>query len=70
VIESSLIEAALTTPDKLALAQEAFREFHSRCFCLMREDLSVGVADLPAIITGLRAHGSRDAFFVAAQLCR
>ena len=68
--EPSRIEAPLTTPEKLALAQRAFREFHSRCFWFMREDLRVGVADLPAIVKGLRAHGNREAFFIAAQLCR
>ncbi|MGA2243533.1 MAG: hypothetical protein ABSH48_00935 [Verrucomicrobiota bacterium] len=68
--EPPLMEPALTTPEKLELAQRAFREFHSRCFWFMREDLSVGVADLRAIVRGLRAHGNREAFFIAAKLCR
>ena len=70
MIEQSLIEAPLTTPEKLALAQRAFCEFHSRCFWFMREDLRVGVADLPSVVKGLRAHGNREAFLIAAQLCR
>jgi hypothetical protein len=68
--EPSISEAPLMTPEKLALAQSAFREFHSRCFWFMREDLLIREADLPAIVKGLRAHGNREAFFIAAQLCR
>ena len=55
---------------RLALAQQAFERFHSRCFWFMREDLPVGEEDLDAIIRGLRAHGNREAFLIAAQLCR
>ena len=36
----------------------------------MREDLRVGEEDLEAIIRGLRAHGNREAFLLAAKLCR
>lgn len=36
----------------------------------MREDLRVGAADIPEIVRGLRAHGNREAFFIAADLCR
>ena len=63
-------EALLTMPEKLALAQQAFREFHSRCFWFMREDLKIEAKDFPAVIRGLRAHGNRKAFFIAAKLCR
>ena len=55
---------------KLALAQEAFTRFYTRCFWFMREDLHVGEEDLETIIRGLRAHGNREAFLIAAQLCR
>ncbi len=54
----------------MALAQQAFVRFHTRCFWFMREDLVVGEADIEAVIRGLRAHGNREAFFIAAQLCR
>ena len=62
--------AEAVKPDKLALAQQAFRDFHSRCFWFMREDLCVTAEDLPEIVRGLRAHGNREAFFIAAELCR
>ena len=60
----------LTPAERLALAQQAFEQFHSRCFWFMREDLRVGEEDLEAIIRGLRAHGNREAFLIAAKLCR
>ena len=58
------------SPQRLALAQQAFERFHSRCFWFMREDLRVGEEDIAAIIHGLRAHGNREAFLNAARLCR
>jgi hypothetical protein len=36
----------------------------------MREDLLVGEEDIEAVIHGLRAHGNREAFLIAARLCR
>ena len=68
--EPSKAAAPLTSPERLALAQEAFERFHSRCFWFMREDLRVGQEDLEAIIRGLRSHGNREAFLIAARLCR
>jgi hypothetical protein len=62
--------APLSAPEKLALAQQAFEQFHTRCFWFMREDLRVAGEDIEAIIHGLRAHGNREAFLIAARLCR
>ncbi len=56
--------------ERLALAQQAFERFHSSCFWYMRDDLRVGEEDLETIIRGLRAHGNREAFMLAARLCR
>ena len=64
------ITAPLALPEKLALAQAAFARFHTRCFWFMREDLQVEREHLETIIRGLRAHGNREAFLIAAQLCR
>jgi len=68
--EPSTVTTPTASPEKLALAQSAFARFHTRCFWFMREDLRVGEEDLEAIIRGLRAHGDREAFLIAAQLCR
>lgn len=54
----------------MALAQQAFVRFHTRCFWFMREALVVRAADIAANICGLRANGNREAFLIAAQLCR
>jgi hypothetical protein len=62
--------AAEALPEKLALAQQAFEQFHACCFWFMREDVRVGEADLETIVRGLRAHGNREAFLIAAKLCR
>ncbi len=66
----SPVPAPRATPEKLALAQQAFERFYTRCFWYMREDLRVGEEDLETIIRGLRSHGNREAFMIAAQLCR
>jgi hypothetical protein len=68
--ETSKVAAPADSSARLALAQEAFQRFHSRCFWFMREDLRVGEEDIEAIIRGLRAHGNREAFLLAARLCR
>ena len=68
--EPSKVAAAPAAPERLALAQQAFERFHTRCFWFMREDLRVGEEDIEAIIRGLRFHGNREAFLIAAKLCR
>jgi hypothetical protein len=60
----------LASPEKLALAQRAFEQFHTRCFWFMREDLRVGQQEIETIVRGLRAHGNREAFLIADRLCR
>jgi hypothetical protein len=62
-----------SSPDlaaKLALAQQAFAKYKTACFWYMREDLVVTETNLPWIIKGLRTHGDREAFLLAAKLCR
>jgi hypothetical protein len=65
--------SGLSSPDlaaKLALAQQAFAKYKTACFWYMREDLVVTEANLHWIIKGLRTHGNREAFLLAAKLCR
>ena len=56
--------------EKLALAQAAFREFHTRCFWFMRPDAEIVAEEIPYICERLRADGGRRGFFLAAELCR
>jgi hypothetical protein len=68
--EQSAIETPLTTPEKLALAQRAFKQFHSRCFWFMRADAQITEEDVPYICQRLRADGGREGFFLAAKICQ
>ncbi len=50
-------------------ARRAFRRFYAQCFWYMPKDMTVTLADLPAIARGLRQHGGREGFLLAAKLC-
>jgi hypothetical protein len=56
--------------EKLALAQQAFREFHARCFWFMRRDAEIVAEETPYLYERLRADGGRRGFQIAAELCR
>ena len=68
--EQADIETSLTMPEKLALAQRTFREFHARCFWFMREDAQITEQEIPYICERLRADGGRPGFLLAAQICQ
>jgi hypothetical protein len=55
---------------RLREARRAFRRFHSQCFWFMKEDMDVTLVDVPEIVRGLRQHGGRDGYLLAAKLCR
>jgi hypothetical protein len=55
---------------KLALAQQAFRDFHARCFWFMRRDAEIVAEEVPYLCERLRADGGRRGFQIAAELCR
>ena len=50
-------------------ARRAFKRYHAQCFWYMPPDMTIGVADLHEIARGLRQHGGRDGFLLAARLC-
>ena len=64
----------ISTPDfpaeKLALAQQACRDFHARCFWFMRQDAEIVAEEVPYLCERLRADGGRRGFQIAAELCR
>ena len=68
--ETAAISTPLTMPEKVALAQRTFREFHARCFWFMREDAQITDQEIPYICARLRADGGRQGFLLAAQICR
>lgn len=51
-------------------ARRAFRVFRARCFWSYRPDLEITIADVPWVAEQLKKHGNREAWRVAARLCR
>ncbi len=51
-------------------ARRAFRRFRARCFWSYRPDLEIGIDDVPWALEQLRKYGNREAWRVAAKLCR
>ena len=51
-------------------ARRAFQRFHSSCFWSYRKDLKITQADVPWVAEQLMKHGNREAWRVAARLCR
>lgn len=62
-------ERALTTAEKVALAQAAYRQYRALCFWYARPDLKLGPLDLEWVAQGLRRYGNRETFLLAAKLC-
>ena len=62
-------EKPLDETERLQLARQAFANYYARCFWFVRKDLEVGVGDIPEIARGLRLHGGRQGFMLAARLC-
>jgi hypothetical protein len=52
------------------LASKALETYRVRCFWSLAPDFVVSESTLPILIAGLRKHGDRAAFQIAAQLCR
>ena len=51
-------------------ARRAFRRFRATCFWSYRPDLVIRSADVPWVAEQLMKHGNREAWRVAAKLCR
>jgi hypothetical protein len=60
----------LDPAQRLALAREAYAAYRTQCFWSFAPDFAVTDETLPFIIEGLRRHGDRAAFLLAARLCR
>ena len=63
------LKNTLDETKRLQLARQAFADNYARCFWYMRRDLEIGVVDIPEIARGLRLHGGRQGFILAARLC-
>ena len=51
-------------------ARRAFRKYHTQCFWYMAEDAQIKQSDIPEIVRGLKKHGGRQGFILAAKLCQ
>lgn len=51
-------------------AKRAFKRFHSLCFWSYDPNYSVGAEDIPWVAEQLKKHGNREAWNLAARLCR
>ena len=55
---------------KVREARRAFRRFRTTCFWSYQPDLAIGAADVAWVAEQLMKHGGREAWRVAAKLCR
>jgi hypothetical protein len=51
-------------------ARRAFRRYRARCFWSYRPDLQITLADVPWVAEQLMKSGDREAWAIAAKLCR
>ena len=58
------------TPDRLALARDAFARYRAMCFWFIRPDFTVTESTIDVVVRGLRQSGDREAFLIADKLCR
>jgi hypothetical protein len=70
ITSSPTTDGSESAEARLALAREALERYAASCFWFLRDDLVVTEATLPTIIKGLRSYGDREAFLIAARLCR
>jgi hypothetical protein len=65
---STPVPDPLTQSERLELANQLYREFHTRCFWHSPRDLMITEEMTPFVVKGLRAHGGRRGFILAAKL--
>ena len=59
----------LQAEQRLVLAAHALETYRASCFWSLAPDFRVTEATLPVIVAGLRRHGDRMAFQLAARIC-
>ncbi len=62
------IPTPLTSSERLELARQLYREYHTRCFWHSPRDLVITDDLIPFVVKGLRAHGGRRGFILAGKL--
>jgi hypothetical protein len=59
---------SLTELERLELANRLYQEYYTRCFWHCPRDLLITEELLPLVSNGLRKHGGRRGFILAARL--
>lgn len=54
--------------ERLELANQLYREYHTRCFWHCPRDLDITEDLIPFVVKGLRAHGGHRGFLLASKL--
>ncbi len=62
------IRAPSSQSQRIELARDLFRQFHSRCFWHSPRDLVITEEDIPFVIEGLRTHGGHLGFALSERL--
>ena len=60
--------APLPLAERLELANRLYGEYHTSCFWHCPRDLIITEELLPLVVDGLRKHGGRRGFILAAKL--
>jgi hypothetical protein len=68
-MNSAAVTQPLLTPEaRLELANRLYCEFYARCFWHCPRDLLITEDLIPLVVKGLRCHGGRRGFILAAPL--
>lgn len=70
VSKRDLSPAAARAMVSVREARRAYRRFYAQCFWSYAPDLRITAADVAWVAEQLRKHGGREAWRVAARLCR
>lgn len=54
--------------ERLELARQLYREYHTRCFWHCPRDLDITEDLIPFVVKGLRACGGRQGFILASKI--
>lgn len=58
----------LTLEERLELANQLYREYHTRCFWHCPRDLVITEELITVVVKGLRKYGGRKGFILAGKL--
>jgi len=60
--------APLSQNERLELANQLYREYHTRCFWHAPRDLVITEDLIPFVVKGLRTHGGHRGFIASGKL--